>query len=415
MRRDAREEDVSDPDKVLLTEFSDNTRFSDGTEFCYNHPMSEPEAQSKSQPLVSTKGQPLVPSDYPAFLSDVKQRIRAAQGRAGLAVNRELVLLYWRIGREILARQEGEGWGARTIDRLSRDLRAAFPDMRGFSPRNLKYMRAFAEAWPDEAIVQGPLAQLTWYHNIAILEKVAAPEQRLWYAAKTAEHGWSRDVLVLQIESRLFERQGSAPTNFGRTLPASQSDLAQQMLKDPYSFDFLTLGDGAHERDLERGLLEHLRQFLLELGAGFAFVGSQYHLQVGDSDFFLDLLFYHVKLHCYVVIDLKMGKFTPGDAGQLNFYLSAADDLLRTEGDGPTLGLLLCKSKDETVAEYALRDVGKPMGIAEFRLDEALPETLRGSLPTIEELEAELKGLETEQELEPDATHEEGQDTTPFR
>ncbi len=335
----------------------------------------------------------LLPEDYPALLTDLKKRIRAAQVRAGLAVNREMVLLYWQIGREILSRQGAEGWGARTIDRLSSDLRSAFPEMKGFSPRNLKYMRAFAQAWPNEAFVQAPLAQLTWYHNIAILEKVASPKQREWYIHKTLEHGWSRNVLVLQIESRLFERQGKAPTNFERTLPAPQSDLAQQILKDPYSFDFLTLGTEAHERDLERGLLEHLRQFLLEMGAGFAFVGSQYHLQVGNSDFFLDLLFYHTRLHCYVVIDLKMGKFTPADAGQLNFYLSAADDLLRTEGDAPTIGLLLCKSKDATVAEYALRDMGKPMGIAEFRLEEALPETLRGSLPTIEELEAQMDAV----------------------
>lgn len=332
----------------------------------------------------------LILGGYPAFLSDLKERIRAAQIRAGLAVNRELVLLYWRIGSDILARQQGEGWGAKVIDRLSRDLRSAFPEMKGFSPRNLNYMRAFAEAWPDESIVQQAAAQIPWFHNCVILDKLADPKIREWYVRRTVEHGWSRNVLVLQIESRLFERQGSAPTNFGRTLPAPQSDLAQQVLKDPYSFDFLTLGEGAQERDLERGLLEHLRRFLLELGAGFAFVGSQYHLQVGDSDFFIDLLFYHVKLHCYVVIDLKMGRFTPADAGQLNFYLSAADDLLRTEGDAPTIGILLCKSKDATVAEYALRDVNKPMGIAEFRLDEALPETLRGSLPTIEELEAEL-------------------------
>ena len=347
------------------------------------------EANSGNLPLEQGS---LLPSGYAALLSDLKESIQAAQVKAGLAVNRELVLLYWSIGREILNRQQGEGWGTKVIDRLSRDLRAAFPEMKGFSSRNLKYMRAFAATWLDEAVVQGPLAQLTWYHNIAILEK-AFPAQREWYIQKTIEQGWSRNVLVLQIESRLFERQGAAPTNFKRTLPAPQSDLAQQILKDPYSFDFLTLGEDAHERDLERGLLNHLRQFLLELGAGFAFVGSQYHLQVGDSDFFIDLLFYHVRLHCYVVVDLKMGRFTPADAGQLNFYLSAADDLLRTEGDAPTLGLLLCKSKDAMVAEYALRDINKPMGIAEFRLNEALPPSLRGSLPTIEELEAELAAL----------------------
>ena len=355
-------------------------------------PEGEAVASEASNGNLSLEQGSLLPSGYAALLSDLKESIQAAQVKAGLAVNRELVLLYWSIGREILNRQQGEGWGAKVIDRLSRDLRAAFPEMKGFSSRNLKYMRAFAATWLDEAIVQGPLAQLTWYHNIAILEKVS-PAQREWYIQKTIEQGWSRNILVLQIESRLFERQGAAPTNFERTLPAPQSDLAQQILKDPYSFDFLTLGEDAHERDLERGLLNHLRQFLLELGAGFAFVGSQYHLQVGDSDFFIDLLFYHVRLHCYVVVDLKMGRFTPADAGQLNFYLSAADDLLRTEGDAPTLGLLLCKSKDAMVAEYALRDINKPMGIAEFRLNEALPPSLRGSLPTIEELEMELAAL----------------------
>lgn len=337
----------------------------------------------------------LVPDNYPTLLADLKERIRASQVRAGLAVNRELVLLYWRIGREILSRQGSEGWGAKVIERLSKDLRLSFPEMKGFSPRNLKYMRSLAEFYPEEQFVQQAVAQIPWGHNLRILDGVNNQEQREWYIHKTLEHGWSRNVLVLQIESRLFERQGKAPTNFERTLPAPQSELAQQILKDPYTFDFLTLDAAAHERDLERGLLDHLRQFLLELGAGFAFVGSQYHLPVGNSDFFLDLLFYHVKLHCYVVIDLKMRKFTPTDAGQLNFYLSAADDLLRTEGDAPTIGLLLCKSKDATVAEYALRDISKPMGIAEFRLDEALPETLRGSLPTIEELEAHLESKPT--------------------
>lgn len=337
----------------------------------------------------------LVPDNYPSLLADLKERIRASQVRAGLAVNRELVLLYWRIGREILSRQGSEGWGAKVIERLSKDLRLSFPEMKGFSPRNLKYMRSLAEFYPEEQFVQQAVAQIPWGHNLRILDGVNNQEQREWYIQKTLEHGWSRNVLVLQIESRLFERQGKAPTNFERILPAPQSELAQQILKDPYTFDFLTLDAAAHERDLERGLLDHLRQFLLELGAGFAFVGSQYHLPVGNSDFFLDLLFYHVKLHCYVVIDLKMRKFTPADSGQLNFYLSAADDLLRTEGDAPTIGLLLCKSKDATVAEYALRDISKPMGIAEFRLDETLPETLRGSLPTIEELEAHLESKPT--------------------
>lgn len=238
---------------------------------------------------------------YDEFLRDLKERIRNAQVRAGLAVNRELVLLYWQTGRDILVRQQEQGWGAKVVKRLAADLRRAFPDMKGFSPRNLKYMRALAEAWPDKTFVQEVLAQITWYHNITILDKVASPAEREWYVRQTIQHGWSRNVLVHQIESRLYRRQGKALTNFDRTLPAPQSELAQQILKDPYSFDFLTLGSDAQERDLERGLLSHIRDFLLELGVGFAFVGSQYHLEVGGQDYYLDLLFYHLRLRCYKV------------------------------------------------------------------------------------------------------------------
>lgn len=338
------------------------------------------------------------PAGYDEFLTDLKGRIRSAQVKAALAVNRELVLLYWQIGRDILARQQDQGWGAKVVDRLSRDLRAAFPEMKGFSPRNLKYMRAFAAAWPDEEIVQAPLAQITWYHNIAIMEKVKLSDERLWYVRQAAEYGWSRDVLVHQIEGRLYERQGKAQTNFAQTLPPPQSDLAQQLLKDPYNFDFLTLDREAHERDLERGLLAHVRQFLLEMGEGFALLGSQYPLPVGNQDFYLDLLFYHVRLHCYVVVELKVGAFQPEHAGKLNFYLSAVDDLLRAPSDAPTVGLLLCKTKDKAIAEYALRDIHKPLGIAEYRLQEALPEMLQGSLPTIAALEAELERLPVEEE-----------------
>jgi predicted nuclease of restriction endonuclease-like (RecB) superfamily len=246
----------------------------------------------------------LIPDTYPAFLQELKQRIRESQLRASVSVNRELVLLYWRIGRDILERQEREQWGAKVIDRLAADLNNAFPDMKGFSPRNLKYMRAFAEAWPDEEFVQAVLAQITWYHNLTLLEKVAA-EHRVWYAKATIEHGWSRNVLVHQIETVLHKRSGTAITNFEKTLPAPQSDLAQQMTKDPYAFDFLMLAEDVQERELERGLLDHLKNFLLELGVGFAFVGNQYRLDVGESEFFIDLLFYHLKLRCYVVIDLK--------------------------------------------------------------------------------------------------------------
>ncbi len=331
-----------------------------------------------------------VPADYDEFLQGLKARIRTAQVKAALAVNRDLVLLYWGIGRDILARQQAQGWGAKVVERLSRDLRAAFPEMKGFSPRSLKYMRAFAETWPDESFVQQAAAQIPWFHNCTILDKVSDPIQREWYIRQTTENGWSRNVLVHQIETRLYERQGKALSNFERTLPAPQSDLARQ-LKDPYNFDFLTLGDDAHERDLEQGLLTHVRQFLLELGAGFAFVGSQYHLDVGGDDFYIDLLFYHLRLRCYVVVDLEMGKFIPGDAGQMNFYLSAVDDRLRHPDDQPTIGLLLCRSKNETTVEYTLRDMHKPFGVAEFRTQDLLPDALRGTLPTIEELEGALE------------------------
>lgn len=331
-----------------------------------------------------------LPQGYASLLSELKERIRAAQVRAALAVNRELVLLYWSIGRDILARQKEHGWGAKVIDRLAADLRREFPEMAGLSPRNLKYMRAFAEAWPEAQIVQAPLAQITWYHNIALLEKLNTLEERLWYARQTIENGWSRNVLVHQIESGLYRRQGKALTNFTRTLPAPQSELAQQVVKDPYSFDFLTLTTQAQERELERGLIEHLRDFLLELGVGFAFVGSQYLLEVGGQEFRIDLLFYHLRLRAYVVLDLKMQAFQPEFGGKMNFYLSAVDDLLRHPDDKPSIGIIICKSKNKVVAEYALRDLRKPVGVSEYRLTEALPKVLQRSLPTVEQLAAEL-------------------------
>ena len=332
-----------------------------------------------------------LPAGYITFLDDVKARIRAAQVKAALAVNAELVLLYWSLGRDIVARQRKEGWGAQVIDRLSADLRAAFPDMQGLSPRNLKYMRAFAEAWPDRKIVQQAVARLPWGHNVRLLDHLKSPNHRLWYARQAIEHGWSRAILEAQIESRLHERAGKALTNFQATLPPPHSDLAQQALKDPYLFDFLALGPDAQERDLERGLIEHVRDFLLELGVGFAFVGSQVHLEVGGDDFYLDLLFFHLKLRCFVVIDLKMGAFKPEYAGKMNFYLSAVDAQLRHEGDHPSIGLVLCKEKNKVIVEYALRDTSKPIGVSAYRIIEKLPARLRGNLPTIEQFEVELR------------------------
>jgi len=338
--------------------------------------------------------------DYDTLLQALKERIQTAQVRAALAVNRELVMLYWQLGREILTRQQQQGWGAKVIERLAQDLQRAFPAMKGFSPRNLKYMRAFAETYPDEPIVQGVLAQITWYHNIALIEKLKAQTERLWYAQKTLEHGWSRNVLVYQIESNLYLRQGGAVTNFDRTLPQPQSDLAQQLIKDPYHFDFLNLGEAAQERDLEKALVAHMRDFLLELGVGFAFVGSQYRLEVGGEDFYIDLLFYHLSLRCYIVIDLKMTEFKPEFSGKMNFYVSAVDDLLRHADDRPTIGIVLCKSKNKAVAEYALRDVNKPIGISTHQLRGSLPEPLKSSLPTIEQLEMELNTVAVEPAME---------------
>ena len=331
-----------------------------------------------------------VPAGYDEFLYLIKQRIQHAQVRAALAVNSELVLLYWNIGREILARQNREGWGAKIIERLASDLHSEFPEIKGLSPRNLSYMKAFAEAWPEEGILQQAVAKLPWGHNVRILDMVKNPDERLWYAQAAIENGWSRNILVIQIESGLHRRQGKTPTNFARTLPAPQSDLAQQIVKDPYNFDFLTLGPEAHERDLEKGLIDHLQKFLLELGVGFAFVGSQYPIEVGGEDFRLDLLFYHLRLRCFVVIDLKAGSFKPEYVGKMNFYLSAVDDLIKHPNDRPTIGLILCKSKNSVTVEYALRDISKPLGIAEFRLTETLPEQLKRNLPSIEDLEGEL-------------------------
>jgi predicted nuclease of restriction endonuclease-like (RecB) superfamily len=325
----------------------------------------------------------LLPLDYQAYLAQLKERIRSAQAKAALAVNRELILLYWQIGRDILQQQAQQGWGAKVINQLASDLKQEFPEIKGFSRTNLLYMRAFAEAYGDEQIVQQLVGRIPWGHNVRILDQVKTPAERLWYAQQTIENGWSRNVLVHQIESNLYARQGKALTNFTLALPPTQSDLAQQLLKDSYVFDFLSLGQAAKERDLERGLLLHLQRFMLELGKGFAFVGNQYHLEVGGQDFYIDLLFYHLKLRCYVVIDLKMGNFQPEYAGKMGFYLAAVDDLLRHSEDRQSIGLILCKSSNDVIVEYSLRDVSKAMGVSNYQILEALP--------TVAQLEAELK------------------------
>ncbi|MCQ8129208.1 PDDEXK nuclease domain-containing protein [Methylomonas rivi] len=346
---------------------------------------------------MNTKHDPIslidAPHGYTDWLTELKTRIHSAQQRAALSVNRELILLYWQIGRDILERQAQQGWGSKVIERLSHDLRTSFPDMKGFSRANLMYMRAFAEAWPDVEIVQQLVGRLPWGHNLVLLSKLKDAENRKRYAERAIEYAWSRNVLNIHIETRLLEREGNAVTNFEANLPKPHSDLARESLKDPYLFDFLGIGQEADEREIENALVQHITRFLIELGAGFAFVGRQYHLEVGGDDFFIDLLFYHLKLRCYVVVELKTGVFKPEHTGQLSFYLTAVDAQLKSEHDQPTIGLLLCKTQNRVVAEYALRDSNKPIGVAEYQLVEALPAELQISLPSIEQIEQELGDL----------------------
>lgn len=338
----------------------------------------------------------LLPGNYDDFFHKLKEQIRSTQIKAALAVNQELILLYWRIGREILQRQRQEGWGSKVIERLAKDLRSEFPDMRGFSRTNLLYMRAFAEAFPDEQIVHQAGGQIPWRHNCTILDKLKDPEQRLWYTQKTIENGWSRAVLVHQIESDLYSRQGGALTNFREVLPSPQSDLAQSLLKSEYNLEFLNLHEKALERDLERALIEHMQKFLLELGVGFAFVGSQYRLEVEGDDFFVDLLFYHLGLSCFVAIELKTTDFKPEYSGQINFYVNVIDAKLRRPADNPTIGIVLCRSKKKSVVEYALRGISQPISISTYRTTAALPDEFKKQLPAIEELQQEIEAVAAE-------------------
>lgn len=333
-----------------------------------------------------------MPKWYPDMLASVSETVSTGRVRAITAVNQELVATYWAVGREILTRQSQEGWGTKVIDRLSADLRDKFPNTRGFSPRTLKYMRSLAEAWPGEAIVQQPAAQLPWGHHMVLLDKLSDPETRLWYAAAAVEHGWSRNALVHQIETRLHERSGQAISNFKAVLPAADSDLLQQTMKDPYIFDFVAMTDRHNEAELESQLVDHVEKFLLELGQGFAFVGRQVRFVVGGDEFFADLLFYNFRLRSFVVVELKNSKFDPGYLGQLGMYMSAVDDLMAHPDDNPTIGLLLCKTKNNVVAEYALRGYSAPIGVAEWKTQimDSLPEEFKSSLPSIELLEAEL-------------------------
>ena len=332
--------------------------------------------------------------NYNGLLAEIKNRIAQAQTRAVLAVNTELIRLYWQIGQLLATRQTQAGWGKGVIPRLAQDIRNELPEIKGFSERNLKLMDQFYNTYQDlfnnQEIGQSVIAQLPWTHNVLLMQSVKDETIRRWYAEQTLTYGWSCNILKLQLEGRAHQRQGRAINNFSQRLPAPQSDLVQQALKDPYIFDFLTLEPLFHERELETGLIQHLEKFLLELGQGFAFVGRQYHLSVGDSDFYPDLLFYHLKLRSYVVIELKRGDFKPEYAGKLNFYCNVVDDTLRHPQDAATIGLILCQGKDNVLAEYALRGIDKPIGIASYELTRSLPATLASALPSIEMLEAEL-------------------------
>jgi len=333
-----------------------------------------------------------LPGNYLEVLKEIKHRIQAARLRSVMVANSAMVLLYWDIGSLILERQQREGWGAKVIDRLSADLSVSYPDMRGLSPRNLHFMRSFAATYPDVQIVKQLVSQLPWGHVIRLVQQIKDPEIRLWYIKASVEHGWSRHILAMQIDARAHQRHAKAITNFDATLPPPDSDMAAQIFKDPYLFDFLGTADPRREREVEQALVDHIQRFLLELGAGFAFVGRQVHLEFASADYYLDLLFYHLKLRCYVVVELKAVAFDPGFVGTMNMYLSAVDDLLRHPDDKPSIGLLLCRSKNKLEAEYALRGFNKPIGVAEWETQwvDHLPEALRGSLPTVQEIEAEL-------------------------
>lgn len=345
----------------------------------------------------TSKKNEVTTANYRKFITSLKTRIRSAQVKGAVAVNKELIKLYWEIGKEIVEKQDREGWGSKVLERVAKDLQKEFPGIEGFSRTNLFRMKAFYSAYAKVPQVVGQLEQIPifsipWGHNIILLESVKHAEERLWYASKVIEHGWSRSMLIIWIENDIYHREGKAITNFKEALPVPQSDLAQQSIKDPYVFDFLTLHKEHLEKDLEDGLVNHIQQFLIELGQGFAFVGQQYPIKAGEQDLYIDLLFYHLELRCYVIVELKGRKFDSRDAGQMSAYLSAVDDQLRHEDDQPSIGIILCKTKDNVFAEYVLRNFNRPIGVAEFevKLVEKLPKDLKSSLPTVEEIEAEL-------------------------
>lgn len=352
-------------------------------------------ANKKSKPLSTLDRNPKMhlDKDYLSFLTQVKKKLQHAQVKAALAANTEQIRFYWELGTDILKQQENKRWGSHFLEQLSKDMRNAFPGMQGFSKRNLEFMRRFALTYPSLDFAKQPVSQLPWGHIIRLIQAVSDDDERNWYASQAIENGWSRAILTMQIDSDLYKRQAKLErktNNFNKHLPASQSELATEMLKDPYKFDFLTIQEKASERDIEAGLTHHIRDFLLELGEGFSFVGTQVPVTFDDTEYFIDMLFYHLKLRAFIVCELKATKFKPEHTGQLGFYLAVVDDQLRHADDNRTIGLLLCKEKNKVVAEYALQNINAPIGVSEYTLSKALPTDLKTALPSIEEIEAEL-------------------------
>ena len=329
-------------------------------------------------------------NEYLEIVESIRDEIKVAQYKAAVSVNRELIMLYYNIGRVI---NEHKSWGNKFIDNLAADIKLSFPSATGYSVRNLKYMAKFAAIYPDFEFVQQVVAQIPWGHNVVLMDKISDDTVRKWYIEQSIEHGWSRNVIVHQIESGLYERQVIADkiSNFENRLASPQSELAVQTMKDPYVFDFIPFKEDMVERDIEQALVQDITKLLLELGTGFAFLGNQYHINVGGDDFYIDLLFYNLNLRCYVVIELKTGEFKPEYVGQLNFYLSAVDGILKKETDNPSIGLLLCKSKNDLVAEYALKDMSKPIGVSEYKITSSLPEDLEKQLPSVEDIQKRIK------------------------
>ncbi len=338
-----------------------------------------------------------IPRGFVEVFLELKQKIQDARLSAAIKVNQRLIKLYWEIGKTIFEIQEIQKWGSRDIESLGNKLQKEFPGISGFSRSNLFKMRAFYLSYEKVSqtvrqFEELPISQIPWSHNIILVTKIKDTKERLWYAHMTIEEGWSREALEDAITSKFFHRHGKAITNFKDRLPEPQSQLAQEVLKDPYQFDFLELTNGYKEKELEQGLVDHIQQFLIELGQGFAFVARQYHIEVDGDDYYIDLLFYHLQLRCYCVVEIKTTNFKPEYAGKMNFYLSAVDDFVKNDADNPSIGLILCKTKKQFTAEYALRDIRKPMGVSQYEgiITKSLPKRFQQSLPSVQKIEAEL-------------------------